>query len=394
MNDVRPPTPSSKKPVNLPKPAVPQQKAQVPPQKQVESILGGLELPRIDQPAAPAKKRKLINWIAGTLLVGILLSMVAAAVAYFWYQDALKPKSDSYSQVEVEIPAGASVDQSAAILQNAGVVKNGLATQLYMTFTGKTNIKAGHYILSPSQSVAEIVGWLNEGRVNTIVITFLPGKTLAELKQVFYDHGYSEEQVEAAFAKKYQYDLFAGKPENASLEGYIYPDTYFAQANDTVEDILNSAFVEFDTLIKENDLQARLAAKGLDLYQGITLASIVYKEVNTNEDRRKVAQVFLKRLAEDMPLGSDVTFIYAARLLGLPETPTLDSPYNTRIYKGLPPGPISNFTIDALEAVANPANTSYLYFVAGDDGITRFSFTVEEHEQNVQLYCRVLCGLE
>ncbi|HSE29395.1 MAG TPA: endolytic transglycosylase MltG [Candidatus Saccharimonadales bacterium] len=396
MNDIRRSPKQIKKADILPAPRsyeAPESQRSSSSKKQAESILGNLDLPRVE-PVKPTEKRKLINWIAGTILLGILLSMVAAAFGYFWYQEALKPKTQDYVQVEVEIPQGASIDQSSAILQNSGVVKSSLATQLYMTFTGKTSVKAGHYLLSPNQSVAEVVDWLNEGRVDTIEITILPGKTLADIKALFLTYGYSQQDIDAAFAKNYQFDLFEGKPADANLEGYIYPDTYFALSGDSVEDVLSSAFAEFDALIKQNNLKEQLARQGLNLYQGITLGSIVYKEVNGPEDQRKVAQVFLKRMSEGMPLGSDVTFIYGAKLLGVAPTPTLNSLYNTRIVLGLPPGPISNFTIGALEAVANPANTEYLYFVAGDDGITRFSYTNEEHEQNVNLYCRVLCELE
>jgi UPF0755 protein len=92
-----------------------------------------------------------------------------------------------------------------------------------------------------------------------------------------------------------------------------------------------------------------------------------------------------------MVLGSDVTFIYAAAITGQPATPGLDSPYNTRKYGGLPPGPISNFNITALQAVANPTSTDYVYFVAGDDGKTYFSRTEAEHQALTRQHCIKLC---
>ncbi len=101
--------------------------------------------------------------------------------------------------------------------------------------------------------------------------------------------------------------------------------------------------------------------------------------------------MFYNRLKHNLPLGSDVTFIYAARQLGVTPSPDLNSPYNTRIHKGLPPGPISNMTISALEAVAHPAPGNYLFFVAGDDGTIHFARTAQEHEQNIQKYCHNLC---
>lgn len=109
-------------------------------------------------------------------------------------------------------------------------------------------------------------------------------------------------------------------------------------------------------------------------------------------DDTQAAQVFLKRLKIGMVLGSDVTAFYGAIKDGVPPSVTYDSPYNTRIHKGLPPGPISNVTDSSLYAVAHPANTDWLYFVAGDDGKTYFAKTEAEHEANVSKYCHKLCS--
>ena len=109
-------------------------------------------------------------------------------------------------------------------------------------------------------------------------------------------------------------------------------------------------------------------------------------------DRPVVAQVFLKRYKEDMRLGSDVTAYYGARLAGKEPSLGYDSPYNTRLHSGLPPGPISNVSAGSLEAVAFPAQTDWLYFVAGDDGITHFSKTLQEHEALTAKYCKKLCS--
>jgi UPF0755 protein len=131
----------------------------------------------------------------------------------------------------------------------------------------------------------------------------------------------------------------------------------------------------------------------LNFTQAVILASIVEREVNTARDRPLVAQVFLKRLNEDMALGADSTFVYAAEKDGKPPAINYPSPYNTRLHKGLPPGPIANFTVDAIEAVANPANTDYLYFVTGDDNITRYAKDAEGHQKNVEKYCGERCKL-
>jgi UPF0755 protein len=114
--------------------------------------------------------------------------------------------------------------------------------------------------------------------------------------------------------------------------------------------------------------------------------------VSKPADQAQVAQVFLKRLQIDMPLGSDVTANYGSLVAGKGKNLEYDSPYNTLIHKGLPPTPISTVTENALYATTHPANTDWLFFVAGDDGTTYFSHTAEEHDQLAQKYCHKLCG--
>jgi len=129
------------------------------------------------------------------------------------------------------------------------------------------------------------------------------------------------------------------------------------------------------------------------LYQGITLASIIQREVSGTKDQSQVAQVFYSRLAQGTPLGSDVTYQYAAKKLGVTPSPSLDSPYNTRKYAGLPPGPIATPGLSALQAVATPAPGDYLYFLSGDDNVTYFARTDAEHEANIQNHCHKKCLL-
>jgi UPF0755 protein len=140
------------------------------------------------------------------------------------------------------------------------------------------------------------------------------------------------------------------------------------------------------------DLRTAFANEGLSTYQGIILASMVEQEANKTADRQQVAQVFLSRLKQNMTLGSDVTAFYGAILAGQAKSTKYDSPYNTLIYKGLPPTPISNVSAVSLQAAAHPASTDWLYFVAGDDGTIYFSKTYEEHQQLIDQYCHKLCG--
>lgn len=391
--DIKPMRPFRRKPTPTPqsKPK-PSTTDDATPLKVPEELLqSGKKMPLI--PATNPKRSRLKWWIMGIVAVFIVLAITAVIGWFWWYNDALQPRSGTNQRIRVVVEQGSTPDQIAQELQDKGVIKNGFAFQLLVKQSGDRNkLQAGTYLFSPTQSAKEVLEWLVEGKVDTFNVTILPGQTLADIKQKLVKDGFIAADVDAAFAKKYDSPLLASKPDSVNLEGYIYPETYQINSSTTVEQLLTRTFTEFYSQIQAKGLQAELSAKGFNLHQGITLASIVGKEASHVSDRRQVAQVFEKRLTQGMELGSDVTFMYAAQVTGQTASPDLDSPYNTRKYKGLPPGAIANFTFDALQAVAEPASGNYLYFVAGDDGTVHFATTEAEHEQNIKQYCTKLCN--
>jgi UPF0755 protein len=245
--------------------------------------------------------------------------------------------------------------------------------------------------LSPGDSTQTIVKHLVDGSVDYFNITFLPGATLAENRTVLIKAGYSKQDVDTALSGTYPIPLFDTKPSGGDLEGYIYGETYRIASSATVADILNTTFAQYEQVIKDNNLVAKFKAHGLTLYQGITLASIVQREAVKGSEAQ-IAQVFYLRLAQNMPLGSDVTYQYIADKTGVPRDPNLDSPYNTRVKTGLPPGPISVPGLASLKAVADPAAGDYLYFLSGDDDVTYYAHTLSEHEANIKAHCQVKCS--
>lgn len=402
MNDVTPPgrLPSPKvpqRPLKGVRPLAPPPRVIAPPDtpSTPSDSQTALELPIAVEPAHVAverPKRRWLKWLLITLTTLVLLAAAAGTAGYFWYKDALTPRSSSEDRIKIEVTAGAAAGDVATDLEQKGLIKSALALQIYMKLHGKSSIKAGAYVFTPNQTPQEIVEWLVEGRVDTFKLTILPGKSLVEIKKALQEYGYTAADIDAAFKATYDHPLLEGKPAGTSLEGYIYPETYFVSSQTPLKEVITTAFDHFEARIKDSSVKQQLAQHGLNLYQGITLASMIEKEVSKAQDKRQVAQVFLKRLGEGARLASDPTYKYAAALLGIPPTNEIDSPYNTYKHAGLPPGPIANFTFDSLEAAGNPASGDYLYFVAGDDGTTHFSRTFEEHEQNIQLYCKKLCS--
>ena len=362
----------------------PQQPAPISPQP-IEADTPGLS------PKKPRSKKKLLLFV---FLGFILLVLLLAGGAVALYMKGLSPvgtNKDEY--VKVSIVSGTAPTTIGEILEDKGVIKSSRAFSIYTRITKTQNsLQAGTYRLSPSESTPDIVKHLTNGSVDTFSLTFLPGATLAEDKKVLLKAGFTEENIDAAFAKTYDSPLFAGKPASADLEGYVYGETYSFASDATVEDVLNRTFQQFYKAVQENDLEAKYKTQGLTLYEGITLASIVQRE-SIGGDEAQIAQVFYKRLSVDMPLGSDVTYQYIADKTGVARDPDLDSPYNTRKYPGLPPGPISAPGLAALKAVAAPAAGDYVYFLSGDDDVTYFARTLDEHEANISAHCKVKCSI-
>jgi len=364
----------------------PEQHELLPAPQPIEALPSGIILKK------KSKIGKILLW--GGLGIFIVLLSVSVA-SWLWYQAQLAPvdASATADKVKVTIEPNTSPNQIATLLEEENLIRNARAFSLYTRFSGTQNLlQAGSYRLSPSESVEQIVEHLTKGNIDTFDITFLPGATLAENREVLIEAGYSATEVDAALNKTYDLALFNEKPAPNDLEGYIYGETYRLGSDATVEDILGSAFAEFNKVITDNDLEAKYAAQGLSLFEGITLASIIQRE-SVGGDEAQIAQVFYKRLAEGMELGSDVTYQYIADKTGVPRDTNLDSPYNTRRYAGLPPGPISAPGLASLLAVGSPAEGDYLYFLSGDDDITYFARNYAGHEANILAHCRIKCSI-
>jgi UPF0755 protein len=171
----------------------------------------------------------------------------------------------------------------------------------------------------------------------------------------------------------------------------LYPDSYEKLADTPVQTIIREALDQMNKHLS-TDILNGFAAQSLTTFRGITLASIVAQETDDPIYQPEVAQVFLSRMSRGMALQSNVTANYAADIANQPRNLSIDSPYNTYLHSDLPPGPISNVSASALAAVARPATTDYLFFVAGDDNKIYFSRTQAEHDAAVAKYCIKKCA--
>lgn len=327
------------------------------------------------------KKRRRVAFILGICLV--LALFISAGIVRKSYQDNLKPLNSSKTGVIVTVDPGSVPSEIAKELKEKGLIKSDWAFEWYVrNHNVRTKLKAGTYLFNPSQSVPEIVDQIVAGKVATDLVTILPAQRIDQLRASFIKAGFSEKNVDAALnPEQYKaHPALTDKPKDASLEGYLYPESFQKTAETTPQEIIKLSLDEMQRALTP-EIREGLVKQGLSVHQGVILSSIVEQEVGIENDRPIVAQVFLKRLNEDKRLESNATDKYAK----------IDPSYDSYKQGGLPPGPIGNVSKSSLSAVAFPSETDWLYFVSGDDGKTHFSKTLEEHEALTEKYCTELC---
>jgi UPF0755 protein len=368
-------------------------------------------------------------WLIIGIPVGLLIIGIASAV--WWYNYALSPLTPPSSdgtfaiccRIEFAINDGDTTDTIAKNLENQNVIRSALAFTIYAKLNNVNSIKSGTYELWSSYDVPTIAEILTRGTPSREVFTirFIPGDTIMPMgvgekdsrgiRQRIIDAGYPAETVDVALAYEYEHPVLRDLPADLTgvtrLEGYIWGDDYQFFVGTTVETIISTALDALWTTVQDNNLVSEYATHGLNLHQGITLASITTREARQYETMQRVSQVFLNRLNAGMTLGSDATVAYAATQIN-PSRDKSDmsyissilctdmpwGPYNTRKCKGLPPAPIAVPSLNALLSVGTPdANyAGYYYFLTGDDGIMYYARTYEEHTAN-KVHCPQTCAL-
>ena len=281
------------------------------------------------------------------------------------------PLSDS---VVVNIAKGASVQQSAEILHEQGVIDSPLLLRLVLKYQGNEGkLKAGEYLFEPHISMMNVIAKLVRGDVIYHKITIPEGYTVGQVLYLLNND-----------------EALSGEFEVIPEEGAFLPETYIFQRNESRDVIVQKAAASMQKKLQEvwDNRAENLPYK--DMGELLVMASIIEKETGVDEERAKVSSVFVNRLRQGMRLQTDPTVIYAltegkselGRALTRKDL-EIDSPYNTYKYAGLPPTPICNPGAASLYAAAHPDSTDYLYFVASGNGGHNFAKSLKEHNQNV-----------
>lgn len=326
----------------------------------------------------------------GQRLSVILLLFLAFPIVWLSWLGlyAISPgPSSTGQQVEVTIPARASLSDIADILAKHEVIRDETRFAILAVLKGSAKkLKAGEYVFPPGLKPLEVISQLEKGKVFYRSVTIPEGMTLTGIAEILTKEGWVEFRhfLDLVHDKKL---LEAYGIKAASLEGYLFPDTYFLSrgqqgTDEIIRAMLDKHFTIFDDLAQDS----AVFPGRLSHHEVVTLASIVEKETGLEEERALVAGVFLNRLEKGMRLQADPTVRYSrTNSTGPLSNDELNesNPYNTYKISGLPPGPISNPGRASLKAVLFPAETDYLYFVARDGKSHHFSKTLQEHNKAV-----------
>ncbi len=350
-----------------------------------------------ERQAASVRKRKKKKkggclWI----LVLILAILVAGGGYYTMGLRPVDPKSEE--QIVVDIPNGSGASTIVEILDEAGLVKNKFCAKVNSRIGRYNSLQANTYIFSPSMSFQEIMTAINTGNFDYLSKESIEVKDGARLQQVAEAVSeklpYSPDEILEKWADtdylnelidRYWFltDEILNKDVMYPLEGYLYADTYIVTDNMTLESFTEMCLDRMDEELSER--RGEIEGSGFTVHQLLTLTSIVTKEA-TADDQAGVAGVFMNRLDKDMSLGSDVTvcYIFQEDRVDL-KVSQLEStnPYNTRKYAGLPPGPICQVVGSAIDATLNYEHHDYLFFIADENGVVRYSTDEAGHESNI-----------
>lgn len=336
-----------------------------------------------------------------TLFLSIFALIIIACISQVLFSPANR-------QVEAKmfiISKGEALRSIADNLKKEQLISNTNAFVIYSALTGKySKIQAGEYLLSSQMSTAQIVGILSRGETAKESVTVIEGWDLRDINDYLTDKGVStkdelysltgnptkEENNSNVKKLSAEFDFLKDKPEDMSLEGYLFPDTYYIDKSDSLESITKKMLSNFDQKLNQN-LRNEIKRQKKTIFEIITMASMIEKEVKTLEDKKVVSGILWKRMSSGMRLQVDATILYAEGKEGLKiytKDTQISSPYNTYRIDGLPLGPISNPGMDSIIAAIYPTKTNNYYYLSAPDGRTIFSKTLDEHNYNKNKYLK------
>ncbi|GGA41556.1 aminodeoxychorismate lyase [Paenibacillus physcomitrellae] len=338
------------------------------------------------------------------VLAVVLVLIIAAGGAGAYVYWGLQPPAKSDQPVRFTIEPGTGTEAIADLLQDKGLIRNSLLFKLSLKYKSEgSRFQAGTYEMNPGATADQIIAKLNSGDVvpeEMIRFTIPEGFTVKQMADKLQEEGVANAETFLKLVKDpasggIESSLLEQIPADAKLmyrlEGYLFPETYELKKGSTEADMIQRMLEETSVKLEQiPDFDAKLKANGYSLNQIMTIASLVEREVVVDKERPIVAGVIYNRLKQNMKLEIDATVQY---LLGKPKERLLnsdlrkvDSPYNSYLYEGLPPGPIAAPSLKSIEAALEPEKSDYLFYVTKKDGSQEhlFAATYQEHLANIK----------
>lgn len=328
-----------------------------------------------------------------------LVVVIAVITAFFYFrQQVYFARGGGEGVKKFKIEKGESTALIAKNLESAGFVARGQYFLFYVWAEGlKGKIIAGEYEIGAGLTIPEIATIITSDNTESlqVKITFPEGWTNKEVEARIKNNKLNTDQFQELlkkpeyFQEKYSYEFLKNLLKGATLEGFLFPDTYYFYKDATAEDIIKKMLDNFDQKLSAN-LRQEIEKQGKSIYAIITMASVIEGEVKTDADREIVSGLFWQRIKSGQALQSCATLAYVLgenkKQYSFADTRTV-SPYNTYLNKGLPPGPIANPGLSAIRAAIYPVDSQYNYFLSDPEtGKTIFSKTLDEHNANKAKY--------
>lgn len=317
---------------------------------------------------------RVVTWI----IIALLIVATAAGAAGYWVWNELnQPIAHDKTATPVTVARGASSEEILKTLKSNGIISSELPLKVYLKLKGRHPVmKAGDYRFPSPVSPLEVLTELEKGGAPHGKITVIEGWTRFDIAKALKALPSLKLKTDAE-ALALMDDTTAIKdldPNATNLEGYLFPDTYFVEVDSTAKDVVLQMVKRFRTIYDEK-LKEAVKNSGLSLHNAVTVASIIETEAKLEKERPVVASVIYNRVRKGMRLSMDSTIVYASKLAGkwrddgkvYVSDLNRNSPYNSRMYRGLPPGPVGSPGLSSLEAAVSPANTTYLYYVRNPD---------------------------
>jgi UPF0755 protein len=346
----------------------------------------------------PTRRRHGRGLVIAFAVVAVVavLAVVGGGLVLYGRAQLEAPAAAHTAVVTLDVQSGESVDQLATDLQSHGLIRSSFWFGWFARVKGLgSNLQAGKFKLDSGMGASAIIQRLSAAPEVTVhKLVLAEGLTARQMAQKVGDAGLgitADQYLAEATSGSFDEPFLAGRPAGATLEGFLFPDTYSVPDGTTAHQLVK---MQLDDFAQRAAPLLATPPHGLTAYQMVVMASVIEREARFDDDRPQVASVLYNRLSKNMLLQVDASVLYGLHVFGRSPTADelkVDTPYNTYLHPGLPPTPIASPGLASVQAAAHPATTQFLFYVSDACGHNHYSTTVQQHDQQAAKYLNSPC---